>query len=168
MSDLVGIDGELGEHVSQERFGEVVGISQQAVSDLASRGVIVAGDALGVWLLAYCSHLREQAAGRGADGELARERARLSREQADRVAMENAQARKEVAPIAVLTVVLGKLAADVGAILNALVPQIRRRAPDVGSDVLRIVEEELAKCRARAAAVSLSDAEGDGDEEEDD
>lgn len=168
VSETMAVDGELGEVVSQERFGDVVGISQPAVSDLMTRGVIVAGDTLGTWLLAYTAHLREQAAGRGADGELARERARLSREQADRVAMENAQSRKEVAPIGLITIVLGKLAGDVASTLNALVPKLRRRVPDLSSDALRVIEEELTKCRARAASVSLADADEDGDEEEDD
>lgn len=158
----------LDEPGTQERFGDLVGISQPAVSDLTARGVIAAGESIGAWLLAYTAHLREQAAGRGADGELARERARLAREQADKAAMENAATRKEVAPIALLTVVLGKLAGDVGGILNGLVPRIKRRVPGVSSEVLHAIEDELVKCRARAAAVSLADAEAnDGDEDED-
>ncbi|WP_157598306.1 MULTISPECIES: hypothetical protein [unclassified Rhizobacter] len=76
--------------MTQEQFGDLVGISQQAVSELLGRAILQAGQPAATWLRAYTKHLREQAAGRGADGELARERARLAREQADRVAMDNA------------------------------------------------------------------------------
>jgi phage terminase Nu1 subunit (DNA packaging protein) len=166
MADEV-VPGWLAEAVSQERFGALVGVSQQAVSEQIRAGVLPEGAPLGEWLLAYCHHLREQAAGRSADGELARERARLAREQADRVAMENAQSRREVAPIATLEVVLGKLAGDVASTLNGLIPRIKRRLPDVPASVLAIIDEELFKIRARAAAVSLEDAEHDeGDEDE--
>lgn len=167
MATDADIKAALASEVSQATFGELVGITQQAVSDLMSREVLRPGVGAGEWLLAYASHMREQAAGRGADGELARERARLSREQADRIAMENAQSRKEVAPVAALTVVLGKLAGDVASILNGLVPRIRRRVPDVSSDVLRVIEDELVKVRARAASVSLADLEEEQDEDED-
>lgn len=152
--------------VTQERFAGIVGIGAPAISEHAQAGVLQ-GDTLGEWLLSYCAHIRAQAAGRSPDGELARERARLAREQADRVAMENAQSRREVAPIAVLEIVLGKLAGDVASTLNGLVPRIRRRLPDVSQSVLAIIDEELFKVRARAAAVSLDDADhDDGDDEE--
>jgi phage terminase Nu1 subunit (DNA packaging protein) len=166
MADEV-VAGWLAEAVSQERFGVLVGISQQAVSEQIRAGVLPEGATLGDWLLAYCQHLREQAAGRSADGELARERARLAREQADRVAMENAQSRREVASIALLEVVLGKFAGGVSGVLNGLIPRIKRRLPDVPPSALAIIDEEVVKCRALAAKVSLEDAEHDeGDEDE--
>ena len=52
---------------TQAQFGELVGISQPAVSDLLTREVIQPGATAGAWLIDYCAHLREQAAGRGAD-----------------------------------------------------------------------------------------------------
>lgn len=153
--------------MSQEQFGELVGITQQAVSDLASRGVITAGQPAGAWLLAYTKHLREQAAGRGADGELASQRARLAREQADRVAMENAVTRKELAPIGVLEFVLAKMAGEVASVLQAIVPRVKRRVPEIAPAALQVLEDELIKARTRAASMSLADAE-DADEDEDD
>lgn len=160
------LESALSQPVSQERFGELVGITQQAVSDLAGRGVLQPGQNAHTWLLAYTKHLREQAAGRSADGELANQRARLAREQADRVAMENAQARRELAPVALLELVLGKLAGDVASVLNGVVPRIRRQAPDLPAHVVRLIEAELVKVRELAAAVSLHDAEDRDDEEE--
>jgi len=156
----------LSEPLTQEQFGDLVGVSQQAISELLGRGILKAGQPAATWLRAYTKHLREQAAGRGADGELARERARLAREQADRVAMDNAVNRRELAPIAVLELVLAKMAGDVGSVLQGLVPRLRRRV-ELPTEALRIFEDEVSKARNRAAALSLADAEDEPDEEED-
>ena len=156
----------LSSPVTQEQFGDLVGVSQPVVSELLARGILLAGQPAATWLRAYTKHLREQAAGRGADGELARERARLAREQADRVAMDNAVNRRELAPVSVLELVLAKMAGDVGSLLQGLVPRVRRRV-ELPTEALRIFEEEVSKARNRAAALSLADAEDEPDEEED-
>ena len=150
---------------TQEQFGELVGVSQPVVSELLSRGVLQAGQPAATWLRAYTKHLREQAAGRGADGELARERARLAREQADRVAMDNAVSRRELAPVSVLELVLAKMAGDVGSLLQGLVPRVRRRV-ELPGEALRILDEEVTKARNRAATMTLADAEDEPDEED--
>lgn len=69
---------DLDEPATQSGFGALVGISQQAVSDAITRGVLVAGGTYAEWLLAYSAHMREQAAGRGGDdqGNLTKARAR--------------------------------------------------------------------------------------------
>ncbi|NKI94727.1 terminase small subunit [Rhizobacter sp. SG703] len=151
--------------VTQEQFGDLVGVSQPVVSDLLARGILLAGQPAATWLRAYTKHLREQAAGRGADGELARERARLAREQADRVAMDNAVNRRELAPVSVLELVLAKMAGDVGSLLQGLVPRVRRRV-DLPGEALRILDEEVTKARNRAAAMTLADAEEEPEEED--
>jgi phage terminase Nu1 subunit (DNA packaging protein) len=155
----------LQQPVTQEQFGDLVGVSQQAVSELLGRGILQAGQPAATWLRAYTKHLREQAAGRGADGELARERARLAREQADRVAMDNAVNRRELAPVSVLELVLAKMAGDVGSLLQGLVPRVRRRV-DLPGEALRILDEEVTKARNRAAAMTLADAEEEPEEED--
>jgi phage terminase Nu1 subunit (DNA packaging protein) len=155
----------LSSAVTQEQFGELVGVSQPVVSDLLARGILLAGQPAATWLRAYTKHLREQAAGRGADGELARERARLAREQADRVAMDNAVNRRELAPVSVLELVLAKMAGDVGSLLQGLVPRVRRRV-DLPGEALRILDEEVTKARNRAAAMTLADAEEEPEEED--
>ena len=155
----------LSSPTTQEQFGELVGVSQPVVSDLLTRGILLAGQPAATWLRTYTKHLREQAAGRGADGELARERARLAREQADRVAMDNAVNRRELAPVSVLELVLAKMAGDVGSLLQGLVPRVRRRV-DLPGEELRILYEEVTKARNRAAAMTLADAEEEPDEED--
>jgi phage terminase Nu1 subunit (DNA packaging protein) len=155
----------LSRPATQEQFGDMVGVSQPVVSDLLTRGILLTGQPAATWLRAYTKHLREQAAGRGADGELARERARLAREQADRVAMDNAVNRRELAPVSVLELVLAKMAGDVGSLLQGLVPRVRRRV-DLPGEALRILDEEVTKARNRAAAMTLADAEEEPEEED--
>ena len=163
---MEALDQPLSQSMTQEQFGDLVGVSQPVVSELLSRGVLQAGQPAATWLRAYTKHLREQAAGRGADGELARERARLAREQADRIAMDNAVNRRELAPVSVLELVLAKMAGDVGSLLQGLVPRLRRRV-ELPGEALRILDEEVSKARNRAAAMTLADADEEQDEEED-
>ncbi|WP_457329739.1 terminase small subunit [Rhizobacter sp. P5_C2] len=163
---MEALDQPISQPITQEQFGDLVGVSQPVVSELLSRGVLLAGQPAATWLRAYTKHLREQAAGRGADGELARERARLAREQADRIAMDNAVNRRELAPVSVLELVLAKMAGDVGSLLQGLVPRLRRRV-ELPGEALRILEEEVSKARNRAAAMTLADADEEQDEEED-
>lgn len=49
---------DLDKPCTQQEFGELVGISQQAVSNLVSRGVLVPGQTAQHWLDRYLSHLR--------------------------------------------------------------------------------------------------------------
>jgi phage terminase Nu1 subunit (DNA packaging protein) len=163
---MEALDQPLSQSMTQEQFGDLVAVSQPVVSELLSRGVLQAGQPAATWLRAYTKHLREQAAGRGADGELARERARLAREQADRIAMDNAVNRRELAPVSVLELVLAKMAGDVGSLLQGLVPRLRRRV-ELPGEALRILDEEVSKARNRAAAMTLADADEEQDEEED-
>ena len=85
-------------------------LSQQAVSKLKNQSVISAGAGgrgydLDVTRVAYIRHLRNSAAGRDSSkvGSLEAERARLAREQADKVAMDNAERRKELASLPDMT-----------------------------------------------------------------
>lgn len=92
---------------SQAEVADHLDLKQASVSDLVRRGVFAkaarGGYDLNACRTAYIRHLREVAAGRAAqiDGEdeenldLVQERARLAKEQADKIAMENATRRGE-------------------------------------------------------------------------
>lgn len=124
-----------------------------------SRKVLSSGAPVGKWLLEYCGHLREVAAGRAASGELdlASERARLAKEQADKVAMQNAERRGELAPVSAMEMVLAAVGSKVGKILDTIPGLVRRRVPGAGSDVIEAIESDIAKCRNMAAAMTLAE-----------
>jgi phage terminase Nu1 subunit (DNA packaging protein) len=158
--------------MTQAAFGALVGVSQQAVGNLVGRGVLdtsVPGQQL---LHAYCSHLREQAAGRAANGELdlATERAGLAREQRIRVSLQNAVTQKELAPVALLEEVLSKAGAKIAGILEAIPGSVRRRVPSLPAEEISAIAGEIARVRNIVAAMSLADLRDDegaaGDDDE--
>jgi terminase small subunit / prophage DNA-packing protein len=160
---------DLDSVMTQAAFGGLVGITQQAVSDLLARQILRSSDTGRTWLVAYCENLRAVAAGRDPDGELSTERARVARATAEKIEMQNAITRRELLPVAVLEVVLNDVARRVGTRLDALVPQIRRAVPELPVSVLGRIGAEVALCREDCAGVNLSEAErlaSDADDEE--
>lgn len=152
---------------TQAAFGSVVGISQQAVSSLVERGVFSAGMPFGEMLLAYCSHLREQAAGRAAAGDLdlAAERAALARVQRERIELQNAVTRGELAPVVAIEEVLAKAGSRVGAILDGIPGMVRRRVPTLSATDVDAIAETVAKARNAVAGLRLADLDDAEDEE---
>lgn len=144
--------------MTQKDFGLLVGISQPAVSELISRGVLVDGDTTGNWLLAYCDNLRMQAAGRGGDaaGALTAERARLARAQAEKIEMQNAVSRKELAPVALLEQVLATTGTKAKSILATIKGELRRRFPALNAADLQSVDQIIGKALGQVAAMSLT------------
>jgi phage terminase Nu1 subunit (DNA packaging protein) len=145
---------------TQQGFGELIGVSQQAVSDMISRGVLQPGAAGAEWIRDYCEHLREVAAGRSSDGgglDLVEERAALAREQKIRLQMQNAVTKKQLAPVVVIEEVLAKAGGKVAGILDAIPGMLKRRVAALTSDDLDLIAVEIAKARNIAAAVSMSD-----------
>lgn len=153
----------LDKQAAQVEFAEIIGVSESAVSDMVRRGVIKRGDTLGRWLLDYCANLRENAAGR--DAELARERARLAREQADRIAMKNAIDRREYAPIAVIEETLADVGRQIAVQLDAIPVQLKREHSALTAEDFELVTREIAKIRNLAAEIRPSFTYVDGDEE---
>lgn len=149
----------------------MIGVSEAAVSGMAKAGIIVSNECAGAWLRGYCSHIREQAAGRAASGDLdlASERARLAKEQADKVAMQNAERRGELAPVSAMEMVLATVGAKVGRILDTIPGQVRRRVPGIGSEVIEAIATDIAKCRNMASSMTLASlADSDEDQPDED
>ena len=147
----------LGAPSTQTQFGDLVGISQPAVSDLLARRVLSSGQTAGEWLHLYCAHLRETAAGRASSGDLdlVQERARLAKEQADRVAMANATTRRELAPAYVLEMVLANVGRQIAGILESVPVHLKRRQ-GLPSDAVDYVEKELIRARNLAAEIQIN------------
>lgn len=161
---------DLDKKTTQARFAQLVGVTQPVISGMLMRGVLTSGDTLGNWLLAYCGNLRDAAAGRNRDPESkgldpAEEKARLNAAQADKVEMENAERRGELAPVSVLEEVLVRAGTKVAATFDAIPGILKRRLPNLTDADLTIVRRELAKARNAVAALSLEDIESEDDNE---
>lgn len=141
----------LAQPISQAEFAQVVGVSEARVSQLVSEGVLVRGDIAQAWLVAYCDRLRDQAAGRlGAELgglDLVQERAALAREQREGQAIKNAVARKEYAPVGVLSDVLGMAASAVVDRFDQLEGVLRKAVPDLPDEAKTAVLKVIANAR---------------------
>jgi len=148
---------------TQAEFGSLVGISQQAVSDLMSRGILTPGANLIDWQQAYCANLREQAAGRSSSGDLdlVQERARLAKEQADKVAMLNARLRRELAPVWLLEIVLAGVGRQIAGVLEAIPINLKRNSDSITSKDLEFITREITTARNLAASVEFDWSELD-------
>lgn len=150
--------------MTQAEFGALVGISQPAVSDLVRSGVLQAGDSWRTWLNAYCSRLREQAAGRmGGDGgarDLVKERAELTYEQKVAQRIKNDVARGEYAPVGLLADVLAAAGSAVVDRFDQLDGALRKACPDLPADARTAVNAVIASARnewIRATAKLMDD-----------
>lgn len=152
---------------TQAEFGELVGISQPAVSDHLAAGVLTPGDSAGQWLSAYCAHLREQAAGRGADGELAYQRSELARVSRERAEIRLAIERKESAPVNLIEQVIAHVASQIRDHLQALPPTLKLRCPNLGAEDIKVVETVTFETLNLAASMSLQSLSAMDDEESD-
>jgi phage terminase Nu1 subunit (DNA packaging protein) len=158
-------DREVAEHLD---------ISDRSIRDLRAKGVLpqaARGQAdLDACRVAYIRHLRERAAGRSSDAaedeglDLVQQRARLAKEQADRIASKNALDRGELVPVSAVTMaVVGLIElsksrlAKVPAIVGKSDPKLRERIATAIEDAM----EDLSATRVEAVM-----GEGtDGDDE---
>lgn len=148
----------------QSDVAMVVGVSQQAISAMVTDGKLPATGTLGEVLQAYCQRLRLQAAGRMGDElgglDLVQERAALAREQREGQAIKNAVARKEFAPVGLLSDVLGMAASAVVDRFDQLEGQLRKACPDMPDEAKTTVQQVIATARnewIRATATLVSD-----------
>jgi phage terminase Nu1 subunit (DNA packaging protein) len=141
---------------SQSAFGLLIGVSQPAVSDMLARGVLQPGRSTGEWLLDYCAHMRDQAAGRGADGELAYQRSELARVSRERAEIKLAVERREFAPVALLEQVLATVGRSVAGVLEPLHVQIHKRIPGLTPEDIKFIQHEVARACDIAATASLA------------
>ena len=148
--------------LNQQVIAEHLDLSQGAVSQWLDRlGVNLKVSTLDEIRVAYIRAIREQAAGRAAAGDLdlATERARLAREQADKIAMQNAVTRGELTHTVILEQVLAGTAAKIAGVLDAIPGMIRRRVPQLSAADIDIVSGEIAKARNAVSGMSLHDIE---------
>lgn len=146
----------LTEPCTQAAFGELVGVSQPAVSDMVTREVLTPGQTAGQWLLAYCAHLREQAAGRGADGELAFQRSELARVNRERAEIKLALERQQYAPVALIEQVLATVGRGIVGVLEPLHIELHRQCPALTPEDIKHIQTAVSRACDLAASASLS------------
>ncbi len=76
---------------TQSGFGEIVGVSKQAIQKHAKKIGLPTEGTYRAWLRIYCAHIREEAAGRGGDkhGELTAQRIEESRQKTLSMQLDN-------------------------------------------------------------------------------
>lgn len=125
----------MDEPAVQSIVGDIVGVSQQAISALMAEGKIPEGLSTRETVHAYCHRLREQAAGRmGAEVgglDLAQERAALAREMRHGHEIKNAVARGTYADIQLLAEVLAAASQAVVERFDQLPGMLKKVCPDL-------------------------------------
>ena len=124
--------------------------------------------------VAYIRHLREMAAGRFSEGplDLAQERAALAREQREAVAIKNALARGEYAPVSLLARVLASACQAVAERFEHLDGLLTKACPEMTQDQRAMVLATIATARnewvkqtAELVTASLVQDDDEGEDE---
>jgi len=170
MDDIIILKGVINfsNVIEQKAFAEIIGVSGKTVSELKSKGIIVEGKPAGEWLHRYCSHIREQAAGRATIGDLdlATERAGLAREQRLRLEMQNAVTRREFGPIIQMELGLADVLSMVASKLDTIVGKLKKRSDVLTSDDLDIVSQVIADVRNDIADTAIDWFEESNEEDD--
>lgn len=153
----------LDDPCTQAEFGALIGISQPAVSEHLSNGVLTAGASARQWLIEYTANLREQAAGRGT-GDLAYERALQAKVARERNEIQLAKDRREWAEVSKLTLFCAYIGARVAGLLGPLPSQMHKLDPKMSPEALRFAQDTVSKACNFAASATLADfADPDAD-----
>ncbi len=143
--------------VTQAEAGIHLGITDRAVRDLLTEFQMPRkGFDLDELRLNYLSKLRESAAGRERSEEsidAEREMARLTKERADKLAMENEQTRGDLIPAEVATMLFAALATDMAAVLDNLPAKIKRQIPGIASSDMEMVKREIVRAQNEASEI---------------
>ncbi|ATA55354.1 hypothetical protein CKY39_20625 [Variovorax boronicumulans] len=162
--------------ISQAEFGAWVGVSEARVSQLMAEGVLTRGESGHEWLIAYCERMRDMAAGRASSElgglDLVQERAALAREQRLGIAIKNAVARGEYAPISLLAEVLATASQSVSerfeqlpGLLRKVCPELPDTARDKLMSAIADARNQWVRATARLVSEAVSPPEDDEPEE---
>lgn len=156
-------------HGTQAEFGELVGITQSAVSEFIRRKVIPCEGKgripLGPALLAYCAHMRAVASGHvseDGDLDLTAERARKAKEEADKLEMENALRRRQLLDRSdVDAAVAGAFARVRARLLNVPSKVAPMVAPDAPAEAEAAIRDAIYEGLRELSETTVSDLCGD-------
>lgn len=137
MSSLIDLDKPIG----LRAFGALVGVTAQTISGHVAAGTLKKGAPLRDWLL--CLYASQSSGKGGHSADLATQRARLAKEQADKIERENAVQRGELIPASTAFAVTARCNALINDRVSSLPKRVmlRSKAPD---EALQAETEELA------------------------
>ena len=163
--ECLNVDGRVS------KFAAIVGTSETNIAAWRRRGKLPKNGTYADWIIAYCDHLRERAQLNGPsanlaakgdkagtdDLDLAAERARLAKMQADKIEMENAVRRGELVEVDILRTVLADVAGQLSSALESIPVKLRREAPHLTATDLDVVKREIAKARNLMSEIKYVD-----------
>jgi len=83
------------------------------------------------------------------------ERARETKERADNLELKNAQLRRELIPVELMSWTLGNIGAQISAVLESIPVKLKRRMARLGAAEVDIIKGEIAKCQNIAADIKV-------------
>lgn len=86
-----------------------------------------------------------------------REKARLTRQQADKEEILNQVRRQEYAPIEILTDSLQIVAGQINSILGGIAAQCRKRLPHLTAREVEIIQKEVVKAQNAASQIQIDE-----------
>lgn len=131
----------------------MIGVSDGAITKLAKRGILLPDQTAKYWLLAYCEHIREMAAGRSVD--LTAARAAKASEEAQIKKIEKNKLLETWAPIENLTLVLSRVTGQMSSQFDQIPVVVKREWPDVSGEQLAKIRECLAESRNLLVSIGL-------------
>lgn len=158
LSDDELLGGPADTRVSEADLARLLGVSPRTVRDLPGRGLAVRADGGGYWLQQsvsrYCQHIRDLAKGQSADGTLAAERLRLTREKADSEALKNAKLRGELVAAVDVEREWADVLRTVRAGMLAVPSRVKAKLPALKVEDLEIVKREIHQALTVTGGVS--------------
>jgi len=106
---------------------------------------LIHGETAGAWLIAYCNHMREQAAGRSED--ISAERLKLIKQKRQREQIQKLKELGEWAPIDNMTIVMARAAAQMASQFEHIPVKLKLAYPDLTAEQLGIIRAELDAAR---------------------
>lgn len=135
-------------------FGDLVGISRQAVGDLVAREILKPGACVREWLLCYCENQRKQAA-QWSDTRLSYERSEAQRVSRERNEIRLARDKNEFTSVTNVSIVLAHIGGRVAGRLEKLPDSLQKRCPEISPEGKKIMQIEIAAACNDAVHASL-------------
>lgn len=153
----------MSKQCTQQKIAEEIDLSVRQVQRLIADGILDQRVTVAENRIRYIRHLRSYACGVNQSaapqaetdlepGTLDYERLRLTRAQADNMEIKNQIARAEVAPIDLIEKVISKAAAEAAGILDSLPLTIKRKHPELDTQIIESIKRQTVKAMNAIAA----------------